>query len=162
MRLYRIVPRKYLENYSGKGKSHENGARWNLPGESVLYFGTSASVAMLEMGNYIPKPKMVPKSYALGVYETRSTAIETLALGDLPEGWDGFPYPSGTQAIGSDFLAGNRNLILLVPSCAAGGLDHIAVVNPNHTDIETLRLVDSKARIYNPRLFTSGLTNERR
>lgn len=159
MRLCRIVPGKYLKNDSGKGKSHEDGARWNLAGEPVLYFGTSASVAMLEMGNYIPKPRMVPKSYALGIYETTSTAIETLALGDLPEGWDGFPYPTLPQAIGSDFLAGNRNLVLLVPSCAAGGLDHIAVVNSLHTDIDTLRLVDTKARIYNPRLF-AGLTDE--
>lgn len=159
MRLYRIVPRKYLENYSGKGNSYKAGARWNLPDEPVLYFGTSASVAMLEMGNYIPKPQLVPQSYVLGIYETSSNALQSLELADMPYGWDEFPYPSSTQTRGSRFLAGNKYLLLLVPSSTTGGLDQIAVVNPLHPEIATLRLIDTKTPIYNPRLF-QGMTGD--
>lgn len=157
MRLYRIVPKKYLEDFSGKGKSYKEGARWNRSGEPVLYFGTSAAVAMLEMENYIPKPQFVPKSYVLGVYETSSTAITTLELGDMPQGWDDYPYPPDTQFLGSHFLSQNQSFIHCVPSSATGGLDYIAVLNPLHPDITSLKLVDTKTQIYNPRLFI-GMT----
>lgn len=153
MKLYRIAPRRYLKDFTGKGASYQHGARWNLPGQPVLYFGTSAAVAMLEMGNYIPNPKMVPKSYVLGIYETTSQAVETITIDNMPENWDSYPYPSCSQKLGSRFLEQNNQLILLVPSAAAGGLDSIAVVNPAHSDISTLRLVDTKTQIYNPRLF---------
>ncbi|PMR71742.1 RES family NAD+ phosphorylase [Halomonas heilongjiangensis] len=153
MQLFRIGPDRYINDLAGRGGSYKNGARWNLSGQPALYFGTSAAVAMLEMGNYIPSPKLVPKGYVLGTFDVASTAIETVELTDLPDDWDQFPYPKCTQQLGSAFLARNQNLILLVPSCAAAGLDQIAVVNPLHPDISTITLVDTNDQIYNTRLF---------
>lgn len=63
MRLFRICPEQYLENYSGLGASYRDGARWNKAGIPVLYFALSPAVALLEMGNYLPSPRLVPKSY---------------------------------------------------------------------------------------------------
>lgn len=60
MQLFRICPEPYLENPSGPGGSHQDGARWNSPGHPVLYFALSASTALLEMANYIPSPRLVP------------------------------------------------------------------------------------------------------
>lgn len=153
MKLYRITKERYLHDLSGQGGSYRDGGRWNRAGHPVLYFGLSASVVMLEMGNYIPNPRQVPKDMVLGIYEVDTRAIDTVELSDLPEGWDQFPYPSSTQHLGSDFLAANQNLILQVPSCAAGGLDDIAVVNPLHPEVRHIRLVETVTQIYNPRLF---------
>ena len=66
MELFRITKAKYLENYSGRGKSFLEGARWNKAGQPVLYFAQSPSVAQLEMSHYLPSPQLVPKSYRLG------------------------------------------------------------------------------------------------
>jgi hypothetical protein len=55
--------------------------------------------------------------------------------------------------VGTDFLEAGNNLILLVPSAAAAGIDHIAVVNPRHPDSGKISLVSIQRRIYNPRLF---------
>ncbi|MEL7983111.1 RES domain-containing protein [Vreelandella titanicae] len=153
MNLYRIAPERFISNFSGHGGSYRDGARWNEAGHPVLYFGTSASVAMLEMGNYIPNPRLVPKDYMLGIYKAQTEAIETVELSDLPDGWDLSPPPTFTRSIGTEFLSLARNLILLVPSSAAAGIDQIAVVNPLHPDIQKLSLIRTQSRIYNPRLF---------
>ncbi len=153
MRAYRITKKKYVNNFNGRGASYKDGARWNLPGQPVLYFGTSASVAMLEMGHYIPTLKMVPKSFVLGIYDIDSTAIESVELTELADEWGKFPYPLATQRIGSDFLDRGDNLILLVPSSAAAGIDKMIVVNPEHPDINKISLIETRSEIFNPRLF---------
>lgn len=153
MYLYRIAPERFIGDLSGQGGSYRDGARWNDAGHPVLYFGTSASVAMLEMGNYIPNPRLIPKDYVLGIYEAASSAIETVALDALPDDWDLHPPGRGTQRVGTDFLEAGNNLILLVPSAAAAGVDQVAVVNPRHPDSGKISLVSIQRRIYNPRLF---------
>ncbi|WP_253443323.1 RES family NAD+ phosphorylase [Halomonas sp. Y3] len=158
-RLYRIAPARFLEAYAGTGASYRDGARWNRPGDPVLYFATSPSLAMLEMSHYLPSPRHVPASYRLGVYEVEAEedAAETLAPSALPDDWAGFPYPAATQALGSAWLRSRKGLILRVPSCAVpGGLESIAVVNPLHEAIAGLRLVDTLAARYNPRAFRRG------
>ena len=76
MELFRITRIKYLEDYTGRGGSFLNGARreasplgrWNLPGIPVLYFASTPSVALLEMANYLPSPRLIPADYRLGIY----------------------------------------------------------------------------------------------
>ncbi len=156
MRLYRICPEKYLENFSGLGASYKDGARWNRPGQAVIYFAVSPSTALLEMANYLPSPKLIPKNYRLGIYELdKSAAIYVLADTQLPDDWAYFPYPRSTQQIGKDWLDQCNELGLLVPSSAVPqGLEKILVVNPRHPDIGHLKLVSSTPELFNKRTFT--------
>jgi len=154
MRLYRIAPQRYLEAYGGTGASYRDGGRWNRPGDPVLYFAASASLAMLEMSHYLPSPRHVPASYRLGVYEVDSSRAETLSDDELPDDWATFPYPADTQALGSAWLRRRQGLVLRVPSCAVpGGLENIAMVNPLHDHIDRLQLVEALPAHYNPRVF---------
>ncbi|QTF91561.1 RES family NAD+ phosphorylase [Halomonas sp. BM-2019] len=152
--LYRIAPERFLEVYTGTGASYRDGGRWNLPGDPVLYFATSPSLAMLEMSHYLPSPRHVPASYRLGVYEAEDASMETREVASLPKGWAAFPYPVATQTLGSEWLRARSGLILKVPSCAVpGGLEPIAVVNPRHEEIMRLQLIESIPATYNPRVF---------
>ncbi|AXS82879.1 RES family NAD+ phosphorylase [Marinobacter sp. Arc7-DN-1] len=162
MRLFRIAPEKFLENYTGLGGSFEDGARWNLPQTPVMYFGLTASVAMLEMTNYTASPRKVPPSYRLGLYELDDdAAISELIESDLPEDWSAFPYPESTQEIGNQWLQSLEGVGLIVPSCAvSGGLEHIMVVNPRHQDIKKLRFKHSFKDIFNPRAFAGVYLEE--
>lgn len=154
MRLYRIGPEKYLNMLDGRGGSYESGGRWNRPGNPALYFGTSASVAMLEMGNYLPSPRTVPPSYRLGIYEFPDNTLHTWPLDQLPEGWADYPYPAATQDMGTAWLRQRNALIVLIPSSAVtGGLDNIAVVSPLHPKAIDIKLVDVASAVYNPRAF---------
>ncbi len=158
MRCFRICPQQYLENYSGLGASYKNGARWNLAGEPVLYFAQSPATALLEMSNYLPSPRLIPKSYRLGIYQIADTTpLDIIEHDDLPEDWASFPYPISTQKIGSNWLKTGKSLGLLVPSTAVpAGLENIIVINPLHAEAQSIRLVNSISELFNKRTF-SGL-----
>ncbi|SDM23810.1 RES domain-containing protein [Modicisalibacter muralis] len=154
MRLYRIAPERFLEVYSGTGGSYQDGARWNVPGIPVVYFATSPGVALLEMSHYLPSPRLVPRSYRLGIYELPSANSEQWEVETLPVDWNRYPYPASTQALGTAWLRQRASLVLLVPSCAVpGGLENIAVVNPLHPAVDKIMLIDTREAIYNPRTF---------
>ena len=157
MRLYRICPENLLENYSGRGASFQDGGRWNEAGLPVLYFACSAGVAMLEMANYLRSPRLVPKSYRLGIYETDGDIrFEQWGIENLPTGWNGYPYPAVTQERGSRWLQAATSALLLVPSAAIpGGLENISLVNPAHPGSRTLTLVSIETDIFNKRAFSS-------
>lgn len=155
MRLYRITKEKYLTSFSGRGKSFTDSARWNLPGIPVLYFASTPAVALLEMANYLPSPRLVPKTYRLGVYEISDTvACEALTIENMPEDWAEYPYPSSTQKIGSQWLLQANSLCLSVPSIAIpAGMENIIIVNPNHAQIGSLKLLFVESDLYNRRAF---------
>jgi RES domain-containing protein len=153
--LFRITRIKYLENFTGRGGSFVNGARWNQPGIPVLYFALTPSVALLEMANYLPNPRLIPDDYRLGIYYLPDTvSSQTLTVNNLPQDWSRYPYPSSTQKIGSQWLNEGGSLILFVPSVAVpAGLENIALINPRHPDINKLKLSSVESDLYNDRAF---------
>ena len=161
MRLYRICHTDHLEDYQGLGASYRDGGRWNEPGIPVLYFAEAASVAMLEMANYLPSPRLVPSTYRLGVYDVAGNLpTERWTTADLPSGWDRFPWAPSTQRMGSDWLKQRRASLLVVPSAAVpGGLENIVVANPARLDAGSIRLSAVHARLYDRRTFgRAGMT----
>ncbi|AMD01544.1 hypothetical protein LOKO_02484 [Halomonas chromatireducens] len=70
-----------------------------------MYYATSAPLAPLEMGSYIPSPRVVPRDYMLGVFELETDDIERIEASSLPEGWGQYPPPTRrkTQATGTHF-----------------------------------------------------------
>ena len=156
MLLYRICPERYLEDFSGLGASYQDGARWNLPGSPVMYFASTASLAMLELAHYLPSPRLVPKSYRLGIYTLPNTLkIEEWSVDVLPPDWKQYPYPRSTQEMGDDWLGSKSRVALSVPSAAVpGGLEHCVVVNSLHKSIAKLKLESTLTEIYSERLFS--------
>lgn len=155
--LYRVAPLEHIENYSGLGASYRNGARWNRPGQPVLYFATNPSLSRLEMANYIPSPRLVPATYVLAQYWLEDAAPVEEMNQPLPADWDAFPYPASTQRIGGDWLASRRTLGLRVPSVAdLLMVDHCMVVNPLHPNIGMIKYVKHTAELYNIRAFTAS------
>ena len=155
MRLYRICHVDHLQNYQGLGTSYRDGGRWNEPGIPALYFAETASVAMLELANYLPSPRLVPSSYRLGIYEiTGNPTLEHWTVDDLSSGWNRIPYPLSTQRMGSDWLRRGSTSLLVIPSAAVpGGLEHIVLAGPARLDAASIRLSAVQERLYNPRAF---------
>lgn len=155
MRIYRICPAEHLENFEGQGASFRYGGRWNAAGVPVLYFAESAGVAMLEMANYLPSPRMVPASYRLGVYEVGSSVSMARWLAeDLPKDWGGFPHSQWTQKEGTEWLLRGKESLLSVPSAAVpGGLGNIVLASPNRLAPAKISLVKTLEDIYDSRAF---------
>ena len=158
MRLYRICQLAHLENYEGYGASYRNGGRWNRPGIPVVYFAETAAVAMLEMANYLPSPRLVPSTYRLGVYQVPADArVKRIAPGDLPEGWNGFPHPDWTQRKGTDWLRHGEESFLSVPSAAVpGGLGWVWLTSPARLEGIGIRLIDKFEDLYDQRAFAGS------
>lgn len=156
MQLFRIAPERCLEDFSGLGSSYLNGARWNRPGQPVLYFACNASTALLEMANYLPSPRMMPRALRMGIYELDERAsIGTLARGDLPDSRRDYPYPSETRTLGGDWLTSAEQLGLRVPSAATpGALEDLIVVNPACQSRRYIRLIDVVSQLYNEHAFS--------
>jgi len=157
MKLYRITPEAYIENYSGLGASYQDGARWNRPGQPVLYFALDAATALLELGQYLPSPQLMPKHYRFAEYDIPDdTPLQIVSMDDLPYDWAAFPYPRSTQQMGGDWIESGHELGLVVPSCAVPqGKGKSLVVNARHRDCNNIQLLSSTSDIYNPRLFSS-------
>lgn len=151
MFLYRAVPKRFVENYSGRGQSFETGGRWNQQGNPVLYFALSPSLSRLEAANYHASPRLIPRSYVLAEYEVDAAVERAGALGD---GWDVYPYPKETQEMGTEWLLSKRSLIMVVPSVTDSLLvDHCAVVNPLHPDISKIRHIRHVEGLFSVRAF---------
>ena len=155
MRLYRIGRLEHLEDFRGLGASYRDGGRWNRAGKPALYFAETASVAMLEMANYLPSPQLVPSNYRLGVYELPDdTPIDRWPVSALPSDWRDFPYPNSTQRMGTDWLDQGEGPLLAVPSAAVpAGLEAIVLASPMRLEAGSIRLIGVEADIYNPRAF---------
>lgn len=155
MRIYRICRVEHLENFEGRGASFRDGGRWNVAGVPVLYFAESASIAMLEMANYLPSPRLVPATYRLGVYEVASSAsITRWPVRDLPKDWDEFPHSQWTRKEGTEWLLHGRESLLCVPSAAVpGGLGNIVLASPQRLAPPGIRLAEALEHIYDSRAF---------
>ena len=146
---------EHLEDFRGLGASYRDGGRGNHAGHPALYFAETASVAMLEMANYLPSPRLVPSSYRLGIYEVPDdTPMYRWPVSMLPPNWRDFPYPRSTQQMGTDWLVAGDGQLLAVPSVAVpAGLDAIVMASPSRLDAGAVRLIGVEAEIYNPRAF---------
>ena len=160
MRLYRIANRQHIEDLRGLGASYASGGRWNGPGVPALYFGESAAVALLELANYFPSPRLVPSSYRLGVFEvSEGVQVERWSVEDLPPDWRNFPYPASTQRLGTAWLAHGEAHLLSVPSVAIpGGLDNIVLASPARLPTDGFRLARVLTELYGPSAFASPRT----
>lgn len=157
MRLFRITSLEHLDDLSGLGASYQGGGRWNEPGVAAIYFAQTASVAMLEMANYLPSPRLVPSNYRLGVYEVDDDIlIDRWTVDEMPDDWLDFPYPKSTQRLGTDWLMQSQAPLLAVPSTVVpGGLENIVLASPSRLDPETIQLRAAEADIFNPRAFSN-------
>ncbi|MFV8385238.1 RES family NAD+ phosphorylase [Vibrio parahaemolyticus] len=156
MKLYRVTNKKWADTFNGLGASYEDGARWNSAGYPVIYFALDLATAMIEAANYHPSPDLIPPSHCKAIYEVDDDIlIEKLDPSLLPDDWDKMPYPKSTQVIGDAFLSSKSAAILLVPSVGVGVSSEylIAVVNPNHPDINKIRLIDTQQPVYSKRMF---------
>ena len=157
MRLFRISGLPHLDDLSGLGASYQGGGRWNEPGVPALYFAQAASLAMLEMANYLPSPRLLPANYRLGVFEVDDDIpMDRWTLAEMPADWRDFPYPKSTQRLGTDWLIHGQVPLLAVPSTVVpGGLENIVLASPSRLVPDTIQLRAAEAEIFNPRTFAN-------
>lgn len=150
MRLWRIVTGAH-PIWSGEG-ARLFGQRWNPPGLSALYTGTSFAVCLVEV--LVHANRKTPPSAARYVEAVVPDDVSREIFDPvLYTGWDDALDVSVAQAFGKAWSEGRRSALLIVPSVVTAGRDGNVVVNPDHPDAARIAVGPETPVALDPRLF---------
>lgn len=117
-----------------KTSSFRRGARWNSPGQPVMYLSSNVQNAMLEIANYAISPKMANSLYRLVVFEFPLIRLHTVRVPSLPAEWSRSEHHAETQVLGDTLLRKAAHDGFVVPTTAV----HSAIsMHPNRAIRET-------------------------
>lgn len=139
MRVYRIARQKWISDFRGSGRQ----ARWNGPGERVLYTASSIALALLEILVHVT-PDQLPEDYWWVSTDVADDMIEDL---DDPR--------SDTRAIGSDWLNSGTSVALRVPSVIVP--EPNVLLNPEHSEFSGIRWSEPAPLEIDPRLLRQSI-----
>lgn len=150
MIVYRLSKSKYSHDLSGKG-AERSGGRWNSKGVAMVYTSESRALSTTEIAVHTPLGN-IPTDYKIISIEIPDELIGAVELDNLPSGWNSIPHSRVTQDIGDKFISDNVYLVLKVPSAVVQG-DHNYLINPNHKDINKVKILEVEGFNFDKRLF---------
>ena len=86
---------------------------------------------------HLDSPELL-KRYSLFEIETDLFYVEEFDVSNLPRNWKVNPAPAGVQAIGDDWVASRRSVVLRVPSVLVA--ESTFLLNPEHPEFRELRI----------------------
>ncbi len=151
MKVYRLSRRKYAKDFSGKGAALF-GYRWNSKGIEMVYTAESRALAMAEVAVHLTLANL-PDDYMMIEIEIPDTlAIEGIEVKDLHVDWNSYPHSIKTQQLGDEFVRSMKACVLKVPSAVVKG-DFNYLLNPNHPEIQSIRVIDTSDFPFDHRIF---------
>jgi len=121
--------------FDGEG-ARLHGGRWNSPGTRVAYASDSIALAALEVLAHLQSTAVL-QAYSLVSLSFPEKTVEALQATALPARWRRFPSPPENHAIGDQWVAEGRSLILRVPSVIIPTAANF-LINPSHPDFGKL------------------------
>jgi RES domain-containing protein len=121
--------------FDGEG-ARLHGGRWNSPGTRVAYASDSIALAALEVLAHLQSTAVL-QAYSLVSLSFPEKTVEVLQATALPARWRRFPSPPENHAIGDQWVAEGRSLILQVPSAIIPTAANF-LINPSHPDFGEL------------------------
>lgn len=139
LNAYRLVKNRYRASaLSGEG-ARRYGGRWNLAGDSVIYFSESLALATLEVLVHLPRNIKLP-AYSFIHVQFKSSLIEAISEKELPRSWYLEKNQHKLQVIGSAWLQEQRSAVLRVPS-AIVRQEFNYLINPLHSDFKHIDMM---------------------
>lgn len=153
--LWRVAsdtPAWAADDMTGKGAA-AHGARWNHPGEHVIYASASVALAAWETRAHLGPGAPLPFNRYLVRLDVPDDvwAARAVLRRPLPVGWDAIPEGLVSRDAGSAWFEAGQTALLVVPSVIIDEEDNV-LLNPAHADVG--RIVASKRRrfLYDPRV----------
>ena len=143
MRFWRISNYKDLSGYGGTLQS----SRWNHKGHRIVYLADHPSTSLLETLVHI-EAEDAPPSYQLLAID----GADSLKIGEaaLPDNWQ--EDEKVTQDIGSNFIVEGAFALLRIPSIVMPQASNY-LLNPNHPDAASIRIVETWRYPFDSRLL---------
>lgn len=150
MIVYRITNSHYKDDISGDG-AKLTGARWNMPGSSMLYTAQHISLSTLELLVHIGFSDIQKFYHLLSIEVPEHAAMREINENKLKPNW--MEDEDYTAFIGTEFINNNVNLVLKVPSAIIPE-EYNYLINPNHADFKKVKIKKTKPFTFDERLFT--------
>lgn len=150
--FYRLVKQRYAATaFDGYG-ARIYGGRWNSPGKSCVYLGSTKALCVLENLVHLELEDLA-RGYSMVKILVPEALVASLDSNALPDDWRSDPAPQSTRRIGDEWLSDPANgLVLRVPSTITGEWN--ALFNPRHPAAEaTLNAVTTEHFFIDPRLI---------
>ena len=148
---WRIVATRFASGaFSGEG-ARRDGGRWNSPGVRMVYTAGTMSLALLELLVHLNSGEPLP-SFSRCSVRFDESLVATLDLKQLPKNWRHSPVPAAVQALGDQWIAAGRSLILKVPSATVEEESNY-LINPEHPDFKLLEFGEFEPIRLDPRLL---------
>ncbi len=151
MIVYRLCKSPWEEDLSGQG-AKITGGRWNSKGIAVVYTSSSRALCVTEIAVHTPLGCLPQDYFLIEIHIPENCSIKEILVSDLPRNWQSFEKRQITQHIGNSFIQLCKALILKVPSAVVQG-DFNYLINPEHKDIQSIRILNKEAFIFDERLF---------
>ena len=151
MEVYRLARKKFAKPLSGKGAALK-GARWNSGDVEIIYTVANRSLAMAEVAVHFTLATLPVDYVMVTIFIPDNISLQKLNIKDLPPGWNTFPHPVSTQAIGDNFISRNKYCVLQIPSSVTQG-DYNLLINPNHADFKQIKITGTEKFPFDKRIF---------
>lgn len=138
IQAFRIVKAKYADHPLHIPNVGHRANRWNLAETPMIYFGSTPSMAALEMQGAIANfgPYGLFRMFSVWL---PSNSVLVLLDADYPRDWKEDPHPISTQTLGSQWQREGTSLALLIRS-ARSPLEYNLLVNPQHSQFAELQI----------------------
>ncbi len=154
MLVYRIARKRHLNDLTGIG-AKTYGGRWNHRGTAILYTSETRSLAMVEFLVHVSWMQ-APSDLGIATLElTNEIQPESLSAVDLPKDWRHYPASRKLADLGTEWIHSKRSLLLRVPS-AVVEQEHNILINPGHSDIVRVTILEVKDLEFDRRLLKKG------
>jgi RES domain-containing protein len=106
---------------------------------------------MLELRVHSPHP--YPRTRWRFAIEVPDDALTSVAVEELPRGWDNLPAGPASKRFGDGWAAVNSSLGLLVPSVVASEEKNL-MLNPLHPRFQEVRVLSKQRVVLDKRLYS--------
>lgn len=147
---WRLVKTRYaVTAFDGEG-AKQAGGRWNSPGVGMVYTSDTLATAVLEMlAQDLPVRQLWERWSYLTVSFPDDLVLPVDPAG-LPADWSATPAPPALQALGDEWIASRRSLLLAVPSAVVPRQQNF-LINPDHPDRGALKISGPEPFVFDAR-----------
>jgi RES domain-containing protein len=137
--IWRLSKVKYATTaFDGEG-ARRAGGRWNSKGTAIVYCSATLSLTALETLVHMDVEDFGMSRVAIRVEVPDDIAMDRIEATELASDWKDTPAPSSLAAIGDQWAAEGKTLLLLVPSAVVPQENNI-LLNPRHADFAKIQI----------------------
>ena len=137
--------------FTGEG-ARLYGGRWNHRGTAMVYLADSLSLAVLESFVHLIPAEKKTLCFAYQIMIPDQLEMDKIILEQLPANWRALPAPEQCKDVGTDWVAANQSVALVVPSVLVPVQFNI-LLNPEHPDFDHIQIEEWGDFSFDPRMW---------